>query len=226
MTSSSILPQRKRNLAFTLIELLVVITVISLLLAFSAPALFNGLQASRLSGAGERMLSALSEAQQTAFSQNCVVEMQVYSYQGALASQAEFRSYRLFKVTTPPSVGGPVETKTSIGAIYNLPDGVVISASANLSPALASDLIDDSAQNAGVGGARYAAIRFLPDGSCRKVTSSAGGMAQLTFLGLRESFFTLLEDDGKGSSGNLPANFYTIQTDPYTGKSRSYRPGF
>jgi uncharacterized protein (TIGR02596 family) len=223
MTISSILSQRKRNPAFTLIELLVVITVISLLLAFSAPALFNGLQASRLSGAGERMLSALSEAQQTAFSQNCVVEMQVYSFQAPLSSQAEFRAYRLFKVTTP--AGGVAETKTSIGSIY-LPDGVVISSSSSLSPALASNTIDDADQNAGVSGAKYAAIRFLPDGSCRKVTGGANNMAQLTFLGLTESFFTLLEDDGKQNTGAMPTNFYTIQTDPYTGKSRSYRPGF
>src|SRR3954469_21560777 len=105
MNPSTKLPMRpfsaihRARLAFTLIELLVVITVISLLLAFSAPALFNGLQATRLSGAGERMVSALSEAQQTAFSQNCVVEIQFYSYQGILGSDAAFRSYRIFKVT-------------------------------------------------------------------------------------------------------------------------------
>jgi uncharacterized protein (TIGR02596 family) len=214
--------------AFTLIELLVVITVISLLLAFSAPALFNGLQASRLSGAGERMVSALSEAQQTAFSQNCVIEIQFYSYEGILGAGPAFRSYRIFKVTNPnTNAGNNQENRINSGAIINLPDGVIISPDTGLSPALAGNLIDDAEDYAGVTDAQYSAIRFLPDGTCRQVQNGGAGVAQLQFLPLTQSFFTLVEDDGREfNAQNLPDNFYTIQTDPYTGKSRSYRPGF
>jgi uncharacterized protein (TIGR02596 family) len=224
----SISPTHSARRAFTLIELLVVITVISLLLAFSAPALFNGLQASRLSGAGERMVSALSEAQQTAFSQNCVIEIQFYNYEGFLGSGPAFRSYRIFKVTNPNSAEGNVrETHINAGAIIKLPDGVIISPDAGLSPALAGNLIDDEDDNAGVPAAEYSAIRFLPDGTCRQVQNGGAGVPELQFLQLTQSFFTLVEDDGRTfTAENLPANFYTIQTDPYTGKSRSYRPGF
>jgi uncharacterized protein (TIGR02596 family) len=215
---------QSRTKAFTLIELLVVITVISLLLAFSAPALFNGLQASRLSGAGERMVSSLSEAQQTAFSQNCAVDIQFYQYQGMFGDVA-FRSYRLFKVTNPP--GANAETISSMGAIHNLPDGVIISSDTGLSPTLAGTLLPDDAENAGVPNAQYISLRFLPDGTCRRVVMGGAGLAVLQFLRLNESFFTMVEDDGQQyTSTELPTNFYTIQTDPYTGKSRSYRPGF
>jgi uncharacterized protein (TIGR02596 family) len=214
--------------AFTLIELLVVITVISLLLAFSAPALFNGLQATRLSGAGERMVSSLSDAQQSAFSENCVIEVQFYYYPGQLGAGEAFRSYRSFKVTTPNNATGLTnESVVSVGPIINLPDGVIISADTGLSPSLAGNLLDDTQNHAGVSNAQYTAIRFLPDGTCRKVSGGAGGLAELDFLPLASSFFTMVEDDGHQWTANAPPkNFYTIQTDPYTGKSRSYRPGF
>jgi uncharacterized protein (TIGR02596 family) len=213
--------------AFTLIELLVVITVISLLLAFSAPALFNGLQASRLSSSGERMVSALSEAQQIAFSQNCVVEIQFYSFRGDFGSGPAFRAYRLFRITTPTTGGSSTETVTSIGSIVRLPDGVMISADTGLSPALTAATFEDTFENSGVTDAEYAALRFLPDGTCRRKASSGAGLAVLDFPTLRESYFTMVEDDGRTYSANtLPNNFYTIQTDPFTGKSRSYRPGF
>jgi hypothetical protein len=114
-----------------------------------------------------------------------------------------------------------------MGAIVSLPDGVLISPDPGLSPALAGTLIDDVQNHAGVTNAQYAAIRFMPDGTCRKRIGSAGGLAVLDFLSLPQSFFTMLEDDGRAwGGGNIPKNFYTIQTDPYTGKSRSYRPGF
>lgn len=213
--------------AFTLIELLVVITVISLLLAFSAPALFNGLQASRLSGAGERMVSTLSEAQQTAFAQNVVVEVRFYAYEGILGSERAYRSYRIFKVTNPNNASGnTTEDVASVSAIVNLPDGVIISGNDGLSPALSGHTRTDTAREAGVSDAHFASIRFLPDGTCRKVVGD-GGIPTLEFLDLRESFFTMLEDDGNEySTATRPKNFFTIQTDPYTGKSRSYRPGF
>lgn len=211
--------------AFTLVELLVVITVISILLAFSAPALFSGLGASRLGGAGERMLSGLSEAQQTAFSQNCAVEVQFYVYGGELDSKEAFRGYRIFKVSNTVTTGEEVVAGTA--AITNLPEGVYISAEESLSPALSGGRVPDTLKNSGVSDASYAAIRFLPDGTCRKVTGSASGVATLSFLPLSQCYFTLLEDDGKEySASELPKNFFTIQTDPFTGKSRSYRPGF
>ncbi len=215
---------QKAERGFTLVELLVVITVISILLAFSAPALFSGLQASRLGGAGERMLSTISEAQQLAFSQNCTVELQIYSYATGIDDQVAFRSCRLFKVTNDSS---GKEKVASTGAFYNFPEGVRIVENATLSPAFAGSLLMDTQKNSGANEAKYAALRFLPDGTCRKVGTAAGGQSSLQFLSLSASYFTLVDDDGSEYGGDqMPKNFYTIQVDPYTGKARSYRPGF
>jgi hypothetical protein len=158
------------------------------------------------------------------------VEVQFYSYAGQLGSGNAIRGYRVFKVTTPTTAAGVTNEKVvSVGAIVNLPDGVIISMDTGLSPALTATTVDDTNNYAGVANAQYTAIRFLPDGTCRRVSSAAGstGLAQLDFLSLTESFFTMVEDDGREwTAGSPPANFFTIQTDPYTGKSRSYRPGF
>lgn len=171
------------------------------------------------------MVSAISEAQQAAFSQNITVEIQFYSYGTALDPQPQFRSYRLFKVTNTPITG--TEKVASMGAIYNLPEGVVIMRDDTYSPALGGNALSDNEQNAGIAGAEYIAFRFLPDGSCRKVGVSSSGRASLQYMNLQDCFFTLVEEDGQtATSTELPKNFFTVQIDPYTGKARAYRPGF
>jgi hypothetical protein len=59
------------------------------------------------------------------------------------------------------------------------------------------------------------------------VGTTTDGLAVLTFQTLPESFFTITYDSGvQITAENLPKNFYTIQIDPFTGKARSYKPGF
>ena len=128
------------------------------------------------------------------------------------------------------------EIITKLGPLIKLPEGVMISSDNDLSKALngANDNgFEDSNSDSGVEGARYSAVRFMTDGTCRRVDSYNRGAQQkfaaLSFMSLPESFLTVVEDDGKrytGSGADAPKNFYTIQIDPYTGKSRSYRPGF
>lgn len=202
------------------------------------------MKSSRLTGAGDKMLGVLSDAQQTAFANNFPVEVRFYKYAGILGSPEHFRSIQLFKVATAPkdqvignqnySAGQEIITK--LGPLIKLPEGVMISSDNDLSKALngANDNgFEDSNSDSGVEGARYSAVRFMTDGTCRRVDSYNRGAQQkfaaLSFMSLPESFLTVVEDDGKrytGSGADAPKNFYTIQIDPYTGKSRSYRPGF
>jgi len=246
---------RLQSPGFTLIEMLVVIGIVALLLVVAAPAMFKGVQATKLSGAGERLLGALSEAQQMASSRNHPVEMRFYKYNGLFPDSEAFRGYQLFRIWTiqkqseldlpdvkkmpSPKIGDEVTTK--ISECVKLPDGIMISTANALSKVLSGGGVPDAHNNSGVTGATYIAIRFMTDGTCRKVGTTTQGLATLTIPPPPQFFLTVVEDDGKtygdtqyiyaDSKGAVgphvaPKNFFTIQTDPWTGKSRSYRPGF
>lgn len=238
MNAASLLHLRKRahsnhgaRQGFTLVEMLAVITIIAVLMALAGPVMFKGVGSSKLSGSGERILGALSEAQQTVSTKNNTIEMRFYKFDGAVSGAATgFRAYQLFKISTAP--GSNQETATKSTECIKLPDGVMISDSNIFSPVLSGTALADTENNASVKNtATYIALRFLPDGTMRKIASATGETAEtapaaMTFSDLPKSFLTLLADDGKTyGATNMPKNFFTIQVDPYTGKSRSYRPG-
>ncbi|WP_395751898.1 Verru_Chthon cassette protein D [Prosthecobacter sp.] len=223
---------------FSLIEMLVVVSIVVMILALATPALTRTLQASRLSSAGESILGSISEAQQTAFTNNTPVDIRFFSFMEDLDDAPVFHSYQLFKITqTTQGSGGSAtikETITPVGNLIRLPEGVIIPVDSQLSFALSGSgtNLTDTKENSqvgysGVSGATYSAIRFMPDGTCRSVGSTSNGLATLTLQSLQKNFFTLTFGSGSAVTlATLPKNFFTVQIDPYTGKARSYKPGF
>ncbi len=221
---------------FSLIEMLVVVTIIVLLLAFTTPALMRTMQSSRLASAGDTLLGAISEAQQIAYAQNVPVEVRFFKHAevGGLDTTPNFHSYQMFKVTmTTDTSGTTKEELIPVNNLNRLPDSIIIVPDVSLSPLLSGQGLPDtkpggnSVGYSGVSNAEYNAIRFMTDGSCRKVGVSSTGFASLTYSSLPTSFVTLTSDEGRAvTAQNLPANFYTIQIDPFTGRARNYRPGF
>ncbi|WP_322281165.1 Verru_Chthon cassette protein D [Prosthecobacter sp.] len=220
--------------AFSLIEMLVVVTIIVLLLAFTTPALMRTMQSSRLTSAGDTLFGAISEAQQMAYAQNVPVEVRFFKFAEGLDTNTNFRAYQMFKVTlTTEEDGDVVETLVPVNNLTRTPEGIIIVTDQELSPMLSGASLPDSKPGggaigySGVEGAEYNAIRFMTDGSCRKVEETADGLAGLAYQTLPSSFFTITIDNGQEiTTANLPKNFYTIQIDPFTGKARNYKPGF
>ncbi len=221
--------------------MMVVVTIVALMLALATPALTRTMQASRLSSAGEFLMGSIAEAQQTAFSSNTPVELRFFSFMEDVDQSPVYHSYQLFKITTVSQGAGAAavikETILPVGNLVRLPEGIIIPTDITLSNVFydingqagsIQDIKDNSAVGySGVNGANYCAIRFLPDGTCRTVGKTQNGMATLTFQNLPKNFLTLTFGSGTAVTlASLPKNFFTIQIDPYTGKARSYKPGF
>ncbi|WP_395744369.1 Verru_Chthon cassette protein D [Prosthecobacter sp.] len=230
---------------FSLIEMLVVVSIVVMLLALATPALTRTLQASRLAAAGEAMLGSIAEAQQTAFATNTPVDMRFFSFMEDVDQAPMYHSYQLFKITqSTQGSGGSATVKEAVvpvGNLIRLPEGVIIPTDNQLTGIFStsggsgggSTGLPDTKENsqvgyAGVTGATYNAIRFLPDGTCRTVGATVNGLATVSFQpSLQQNFFTMTFGSGPAVTlATLPKNFFTIQIDPYTGKARSYKPGF
>ncbi len=225
--------------AFSLIEMLVVVAIIVMIMAVATPALMRTLQSSKLSGAGDALLGAISQAQQFAFTQNSPVEIRFFKFNTDIdlpGARQDFRAYQMFKVTTAALTSGSTLTETFIpmGTLSRLPDSITLVADSDLSPLLNGNSQQDTKNGStpgysGVSGATYNAIRFMPDGSYRVAgTISSSGLTTIPFAqDITLCHVTLASDAGSAiTAKNLPPNFYTIQIDPFTGKARTYRPGF
>jgi uncharacterized protein (TIGR02596 family) len=214
--------------AFSLVELVIVIAVIVIIAAFSMPAVNTILKGSQLSQASGMLVGQLSLARQQALSRNRTVEVRFYRYgdpevpgeDATAPSTGRFRALQLFEVQ-PSGVAVPIDK------IQTLPGGVIFAYSESgeglssiLDVATASTPkkpgTDDKAAPRLPRGVdykyEYVSLRFLQDGSTDKLPT---GKWFLTLLGI---------NDRLDAPNKPPSNFFTVQIDPVSGVSRSYRP--
>ena len=187
---------------FTLIELLTVMAVLSILIALTVPAVSTAVRGSNLNLAGQMVGDQFSLAWQEAVSKNYDVEVRFYEL--ANGASTGWRGVQLWRIKQTPS--GPITSVFS--RVVWIPEGIRMTTNSNLSPLITESLRKGSVTLPTYGATPYSGFRFRANGS---LESSVGD----------NNFVTLVNSI---DSGNLPANYYTIQINPLTGKTSVFRP--
>lgn len=220
--------QSPRPSAFSLIELVIVISVILIIAAFTVPALNTVLKGSNLTQASGILVGQLNIARQQALSRNRVIEVRFYRYADpenpgenpADPSTGKFRAIQLFEIMN--TAGG---TALPIDKVQVLPGGTIFAYS---DTAGISSILDrptgDRPKRPGIDDRtaprlprgvdlkyEYVPLRFNPDGSTNKTPTG-------------KWFVTVVNATDKFDGTSPPPNFFTVQVDPVSGTTRSYRP--
>lgn len=185
---------------FSLIELLAVIAIMAILLGLAVAGLGGASQAARLSEAGKSVQNLLAVGRLEAIARNRLVEVRFLKPQ----SEGVFLSMVLLLREADG-------TLSRLSRINKLPDGMIFSEKAALSPLL--DGLPEGQEAFALpatGAHSYKSFQFRPDGSTDLPDVSATGR-----------FLTIVSTQ---SDSDNPANFFAIQIEPLTGKVSSHRP--
>jgi uncharacterized protein (TIGR02596 family) len=156
-------------------------------------------------------VDTLNLARQAAMTNNEPVEVRIYKT-GGQGSPADLQ-YRAFRLFTVDANNG----KQALGTLKRLPEPLIISGSLQYSTLLSnhgasSTLPEDyPAPNQ----TAYIWFRFRPNGGTDLTPVEGAGS---------NWFLTLIMENAPVTANGLPANFFTIQIDPVTGRARSFRP--
>ncbi|MEA3208855.1 MAG: hypothetical protein QOE70_1912 [Chthoniobacter sp.] len=215
--------------AFSLIELVVVIAIIVIIAAFTVPAANTILRGSQLSQSSGLLVGQLSLARQQAMTRNHPIEVRFYRYGDPEVpgesekdpSTGKFRAIQLFEVQDN-GVALPIDKPQT------LPNSIIFAfteADAGLSsiidaktagPVKKPGTKDDPTAPRLPRGVdlkyEFVAFRFMSDGSTNLAPTG-------------NWFLTLININPPLSKPNEPPpNFFTVQVDPVSGSTRSFRP--
>lgn len=207
-----------------------VMSIIIVIASFAVPAASTVLKGSKLTQGSQMVLDQLGLARQIAIAKNHACEVRFYQFgdaevPGEAANNptgGRFHALQLFDI---PDNG----TAKPLGKIERLPLSISLDAGKTLSTLVGSagssgaPLSQTGTQlnvplPRGVGLSYNAVIfRFLADGSTNLPSSTSGSSPTQWFL--------TLHDDIAGDKLNAPpANFFTVQIEPSSGKTRTFRP--
>jgi len=189
---------------FTLLELLVVLAILLVLAAVTLPAINSAMSGTNLSRAGVTVADTVLRARQEAVARSREVQVRFYNFSSAQAQG--WRGIQIFRIEQT-AAGRSTVAATRIAF---LPEGTIISSNSALSPILFADpSLQGTTNLSGYGTTSYAGFRYRP-------TGELSGEVNAT-----NNFLTLQNVTARG---NPPANYYTLQINPVTGKVTVFRP--
>lgn len=204
---------KSHSVAFTLIEMVVVVSIVGVLITFSAPHISGVLNATRLRTAADTVYNRLLEAQSLALLFNTDAELRIYAVPDIIdpTSRPTLRKMRLLTLQPPDADAADAASSKGlfepVGGIINLDQEVEINPEPTHSSIVNLGFSEPGEKD--VHG-RYVAVRFRSDGSP-------------SLLPGRPWFLTLHAKDAH-LRGTKLRNFVTIQIDPATGRLRSFQP--
>lgn len=201
------------RLAFSLIEIIVIVAILVLLTMLSIPAVEHTLKASRVTVGGKSIVDELNLAQQTALSRNMAVEVRFYKLPVSTSSSApgDFRAMQLFD-----------DQGHQLSKMLYLPPGIVIKTDvAGVSTLLeAGGPMIDPAPKDGVLG--VALPTYNQNYSFVSFRFRANGETDLN--NNPPALLTVVSKNDPVRANLLPSNFVTLQLDPFSGRTRIFRP--
>lgn len=209
---------RVATAAFTIAELLLVMAILCLVAVFTVPAINHLMAGSQLTRSADRIAGALSLARQTAISRNQAAEVRFYQYgdpdvPGETAGNPGTGKFRAFQILAVEESG----KANPVAKVETLPGLSIVDANPEL-----SSLLDASRSKTWTAadpqlplprvGTSYAcrSFRFRPDGS--------------TDLAPTGSWFLTVHHATDPASVPPKFNFVTIQIEPVSGLTSTYRP--
>lgn len=227
---------KSRESAFTLVEMLTVVGIISLLVAIMAPALVDVVRSTRLNSSGDALINRISLAQQSAVSLSSEVEIRFYRYVDTTSDRPQDNSFYAYQVVQSLPNG----TERALSDPYFLESGIIITAQERLSPLMKTTVQQVVSTNnkflftppgsSSGDDVTYASLRFYPDGGMRVLNSSATAadgaevVAQAYTIPDFDGSFLIITESKDSQNSEVGKNYYCIQIDSYTGRTRVYRP--
>ncbi len=235
MNASRFASQRLRG--FSLVELIVVMVIISIIATFVVPAASTIIRGSQITQAAQMITDQISFARQLALTKNKTIEVRFLKFADPETpgedirnpDSGRFRAIQLMEVT---EAGIAVPTSK----LQVIPATVMLNPDSQYSPLLfktpitpiaATPTSQDPPMPRNVQmNYRYMAFRFLPDGSTDLAV--APSTINPTPTSPTSWFLTMhaTTDLNKitGPTDFQKVNFFTLQIDPISGATTSYRP--